>query len=176
MLTIKLQNGPVEFSCKEHDHAGKICYHFWSTLFIVNQPIPYRNQAKSKSSPSAANAVPEDGFWETTITLCLFVILLIVVQYLTVKLPWIEKWFVGKSTVVIENGIVDLNSLKKLRLSIGQLEAKLREQGIASTADVKIATIEFSGRLGYELMPHAKPVTAGQLEAILAQLRADRKR
>jgi uncharacterized membrane protein YcaP (DUF421 family) len=122
-----------------------------------------------------ANAVPEDGFWETTITLCLFVILLIVVQYLAVKIPWVENLFVGKSAVVIENGTVNLNSLKKLRLSLGQLEAKLREQGIASVADVKIATIEFSGRIGYELMPHAKPITAGELEAMLVQLRAEIK-
>jgi uncharacterized membrane protein YcaP (DUF421 family) len=123
-----------------------------------------------------AHAVSEEGFWETTITLCLFVVLLITVQYLAIKFNLIEKLLVGKSTTVIQDGKIILKNLNKLRLSVDQLEAKLREKGISSFSDVKTATIEFSGHLGYELMRHAKPVTIGELEKMIAQLRIEQER
>ncbi|MFD3273692.1 hypothetical protein ACE3MS_26690 [Paenibacillus dendritiformis] len=41
--------------------------------------------------------------------------------------------------------------------------------GIVSVSDVKYATIEISGHMGYELMRHAKPVTIGEMEKMLAQ-------
>lgn len=76
----------------------------------------------------------------------------------------------SKATLVIKDGEVLPESLKKLRLSVDQLEAKLRVKGISSFTDVKSATIEISGQIGYELMRHAKPVTVGELEKALAQL------
>ncbi|CAH8771200.1 hypothetical protein [Paenibacillus dendritiformis] len=42
--------------------------------------------------------------------------------------------------------------------------------GIVSVSDVKYATIEISGHMGYELMRHTKPVTIGEMEKMLAQL------
>lgn len=123
-----------------------------------------------------ANAISEKGLWETITTLFSFVVLLIVFQYMSMKFRLFEKLFVGNSTIVIQDGEVIHKNLKKLRLSNAQLVAKLREKGIASCSEVKLATIEFSGNLGYELMRHAKPVTHGELENMLAQLRNDHGR
>jgi uncharacterized membrane protein YcaP (DUF421 family) len=58
-------------------------------------------------------------------------------------------------------------------MSVDQLEARLRENGISSITDVKTASIEITGQLGYELMKHAKPVTIGDLEKTLDQLQRD---
>ncbi len=118
------------------------------------------------------HAISGDGLWKTLITLCIFVSLLITVQFLAVKWDWVEKFFMGKATLVIQDGKILPESLKRLRLSVDQLEAKLREKGISSFNDVKSATIEISGQIGYELMRHAKPVTVGGLEIALAQLQA----
>ncbi|WML28644.1 DUF421 domain-containing protein [Neobacillus sp. OS1-32] len=41
----------------------------------------------------------------------------------------IEKLFIGKATPVIQNGKIISNNLKKLRISVEQLEARLRENG-----------------------------------------------
>lgn len=51
-----------------------------------------------------------------------------------------------------------------------QLEMRLRQQGISNITDVKTATLEPNGQLGYELMRHAKPVTIGELEKLLGHL------
>lgn len=116
------------------------------------------------------HAVKGHGLWRTIITLCVFVSLLLVVQYLALRFNWVEKWFMGKATLIIKDGQIVTENLKKLRLSVDQLEAKLRATGIASISDVKYATLESSGHMGYELMRHAKPVTIGEMEKMLAQL------
>lgn len=117
------------------------------------------------------HAVQGDGLWKTIVTLCIFVALLITIQFLAIKVDWIEKWFMGKATLVIEDGKIIPENLKKLRLSVDQLEAKLREKGISSFADIKTATLETSGQIGYEWMRHAKPVTIGEMEKMMAHIK-----
>src|SRR5690625_4187602 len=111
------------------------------------------------------HGVGEDGLWKTILVLCLFIALLITVQFLAVKFDFAEKWIMGKAILVIQNGQVLSKNLKKLRMSVDQLESKLREQGISSITDVKTCTIEISGQLGYELVDEAKPVTFRDLQS-----------
>ncbi|WJH36068.1 DUF421 domain-containing protein [Paenibacillus sp. CC-CFT747] len=113
-------------------------------------------------------AVSAHGFWKITITLVLFVFLLMAIQYLALKLNLVEKWLIGRSTLVIRDGRLLKGNLKRLRLSVDQLEAKLREKSITSIADVRTAAIEINGQLGYELYRQARPVTVGELEKLLA--------
>ncbi|CAG7643798.1 hypothetical protein PAESOLCIP111_04558 [Paenibacillus solanacearum] len=116
------------------------------------------------------HAVSMEGFWETAVVLCIFVGLLITIQFVSVKWQPIERLFMGNATPIIENGQLITKNLLKLRMSVDQVENRLRENGITSFADVKHATIEMNGQLGYELMNHAKPVTIGELEKLLARL------
>ncbi|GAA4829479.1 hypothetical protein GCM10023310_03010 [Paenibacillus vulneris] len=60
-----------------------------------------------------------------------------------------------------------LDNLKKLRMSVDDLEKRLRIAGISSIRNVKTGTIEDNGEFGYELMPHAQPVTRSDLELML---------
>ncbi|GIP32174.1 DUF421 domain-containing protein [Paenibacillus sp. J2TS4] len=116
------------------------------------------------------HAVSEDGLWKTLLTLATFVVLLLTVQYLALKFNLMERLFMGRATLVIKDGKIITKNLKKLRITVDQLEARMREKGIASFSDVKTGTIEINGLLGYELMRQAQPVTIGELEKILAQL------
>ncbi|WP_079912487.1 DUF421 domain-containing protein [Paenibacillus sp. 32352] len=116
------------------------------------------------------HAVDGQGLWQTVVTLCIFVSLLLTVQFLAVQFDWVEKWFMGKSTLVIQDGQIVATNLKKLRLSVDQLEARLREKGISSISDIKTATMEISGQIGYEWMKHAKPLTVGEFEKFVLSL------
>ncbi|WP_186328357.1 YetF domain-containing protein [Paenibacillus sp. 32O-W] len=69
--------------------------------------------------------------------------------------------------MIIENGQIVQKNLRSIRMTVDQLEIRLRQNGIANISDVKTATIEPNGQVGYELMRHAKPVTVGELERIL---------
>lgn len=96
-----------------------------------------------------------------------FIAFLMLVEYLEVKFNFIEKLITGKSLVVIKDGVLESNNLRKVRVTVDDIEMRLRQAGISSIKDVKTATIEPNGQLGYELMHYAKPVTIGELEKIL---------
>ncbi|MDQ0858090.1 uncharacterized membrane protein YcaP (DUF421 family) [Bacillus sp. V2I10] len=62
---------------------------------------------------------------------------------------------------------MNTQNLKKLRLTVDQLEMRMRNQGISKIEDVKTATIEPNGLLGYELKDNAKPLTVGEFKKLL---------
>lgn len=105
----------------------------------------------------------------TILAIGVFVGALVFMEYLQVKFNFIESFISGKSAIVIENGEIKPKALLKLRMTVDQLEMRLRQHAIGSFQDVKIATIEPNGELGYELMRHAKPVTIGELEHLLSK-------
>ncbi|MFP3887316.1 DUF421 domain-containing protein [Priestia filamentosa] len=97
-----------------------------------------------------------------------FTLSIVLLEYVQVKSNAFEKFLTGKSKIVIQNGQLDIKTLKKLRLTVDQLEVRLRNQGITNIQDVKTATIEPNGQLGYELQDDAKPLTVREFKHIMA--------
>lgn len=106
----------------------------------------------------------------TLITASVFIIFLITLEYLQIKFDFIETFMTGRSVHIIENGAIVKENLKKLRMTTDQLEMRLRQQGISKISDVKTATLEPNGQIGYELIRNARPVTIGDLEQMLGNL------
>ncbi|MRA76032.1 DUF421 domain-containing protein, partial [Bacillus thuringiensis] len=71
----------------------------------------------------------------------IFVVTVILLEYFQLKSNTFEKFITGKSKVVIEDGRLNIENLTKLRLTVDQLEMRLRNQGISKIADVKTATL-----------------------------------
>lgn len=115
------------------------------------------------------HAIKENKFWQVILLLIFFGIFLIVFQKIQMKSSKFERYMIGEATLVINDGKIIMENLKKLRLTEGQLEMRLRQKGISYVSDVKIGTLESDGELGYELMPLAKPVTQEQLVQLLNQ-------
>lgn len=112
----------------------------------------------------------EKSIQRTIISAAVFSGFVIVIEYLQLKFNFLENLLSGKSKVVIEEGEILEKNLKKMRLTVDQLEMRLRQQGISKISDVKTATLEPNGQLGYELMRHAKPLTIGEFEEMLGNL------
>jgi uncharacterized membrane protein YcaP (DUF421 family) len=105
---------------------------------------------------------------KTIVTIALFVGILIIIEFLQVKVNLFERLFTGKSKIIIQNGQIVSKTLKEFRLTVDKIEMQLRQSGISSISDVKNATIEPNGKLGYELMPDAKPLTVGEFKNLMA--------
>lgn len=97
-------------------------------------------------------------------------ILMIITEYLEIKVDFLETMVSGKSVIVIENGKPNIKNLKKLRMTIDKLETRLRQAGISSIEDVKYATIEVSGQLGYELKDNKKPLTQEDFIKLMSKI------
>lgn len=109
----------------------------------------------------------EDSIINTIAAVAMFIIVLVVVEWLQVKFNLMEKLMSGSSVVVIKDGKLQLDQMRKIRLTVDKLEMKIRQKGITSYKQVKVATIEPNGQLGYELTNDAKPLTVGQFKQLL---------
>ncbi|SDK23800.1 DUF421 domain-containing protein [Sediminibacillus albus] len=111
--------------------------------------------------------IVEKSVLRTIIVAAIFIFTLIIVEWLQIKFNIVEKVITGKSKIIIENGQLQTQTLKKHRLTVDQLEMFLRQQGITKMSDVKKATIEPNGQLGYELMEDARPLTIGEFKKLI---------
>ena len=111
--------------------------------------------------------IANDKIWIAIGSATIFILMLLIIEYLQVKFNWFEKIITGKSKVIIQNGQVLKENLSSMRITVDQIETRLRQLGISNLSDVQTATLEPNGQMGYELMQHAKPLTVGEFERIL---------
>lgn len=114
--------------------------------------------------------VTGNGLFITLLVAALFSLLMIVTEFLELKIDFLENLFAGKAVIVIDNGNINTRNLRKLRLSVDRLETRLRQAGIVSIEDVKYATLEVSGQLGYELKDNKKPITKEEFNVLMGEI------
>ncbi|WP_163529094.1 DUF421 domain-containing protein [Halobacillus ihumii] len=110
------------------------------------------------------------NIWVTFGVGAVLVLTLIVIEYSEVKMNWFEKFITGQSVLIISNGQLQEKNLKKLRFTVDQLEMKLRQQNVSSITDLKSATLEPNGQVGYELKDDKKPATKQDIDDLKNEL------
>ena len=100
---------------------------------------------------------------------CTMMFFLITFEWLELKFNWIENLISKKALIIIDNGKINYNILKKERLTVDQIEMKMRLKGITDLYEIKTATLETNGDIGYEYKDEYKPLTEYHLMNILNQ-------
>lgn len=100
-----------------------------------------------------------ESVWLTLGVGFLLILTLILMEYLQIKINFFEKILTGNAKVLIENGILHEKNLKKLRLTVDQLEMNLRQANVSKLSDIDWATLEPNGKVGFVLKEEAQPVT-----------------
>ncbi|WP_313236767.1 DUF421 domain-containing protein [Sporosarcina ureae] len=103
--------------------------------------------------------VANKNLWQTLFLSFILVLTLFFFELFALKWNFFEGILRGRSKIVIENGILKKSTMKKLRLTVDELEMHLRQNGIERIDDVKWATIEMSGQLGYVLIDRKQYAT-----------------
>ncbi|EPY2305148.1 DUF421 domain-containing protein [Clostridium sporogenes] len=67
------------------------------------------------------------GLLITFLIALILTVLMIITEYLEIKVDFLETLFSGKAVIVVENGKPNIKNLKKLRMSIDRLETRLRQ-------------------------------------------------
>ncbi|WP_440897596.1 DUF421 domain-containing protein [Amphibacillus sp. Q70] len=114
--------------------------------------------------------VADKSLFHTFAVAFLITILMVVTEYVEVKFDILETISTGKAKVVIEDGQLNITNLKKIRMSVDQLETRLRQSGVSSIDDIKYATVEVSGQLGYELKEAKKLATKADLNLLMDEI------
>jgi uncharacterized membrane protein YcaP (DUF421 family) len=110
------------------------------------------------------------GLFITFLAALLLVLLMILTEYIEMKVDFLETLVSGKAVILVENGKVNIKNLKKQRLTIDRLETRLRQVGVSSIEDVQYATIEVSGELGYELKENKKPISKEDFDKLMTEI------
>lgn len=84
----------------------------------------------------------------------------ILTSFLCLKSRKARRLFNGRSAVIIRHGKLERKKMADLRISTDEVLEALRQNNIASPAEVKYGIIEPSGQLSYVLYPKYQPVTA----------------
>lgn len=114
--------------------------------------------------------IANKNIWLTFVLAAVLVITLFIVEFMQLKWDVTETFFTGRSNIVVENGKINEENLRKLRLTVDKLEIRLRQKGIENIADLQWATIEPSGQLGYSLMEKKKYATKADIDMLQAKL------
>ncbi len=99
----------------------------------------------------------------------IFASILLIIHFFELKSKKVERFLNGSSIVIVENGEIVKENLLKAKMSEQQLYMQLREKGIHDLMSLQQVTAEPNGRIGYQLIEKAQPITLEMLEKILGQ-------
>ena len=98
------------------------------------------------------------------VAIFLLIILEIVMSVISMKSIAIRKFINGKSVVIIKNGEIDQNAMKKVRLTVLDLIELLRGQDVFDISDVAFAVLEVNGDLSVLLKTNKQNVTVEDIK------------
>ncbi|WP_059173815.1 DUF421 domain-containing protein [Bacillus sp. FJAT-27445] len=123
------------------------------TLFIGKHINSHKTHFSFALSVSIGSFIANMGFHTNLKFMDIFIafIALLLLYYLCLLLSWrsrwVRKWLSGRPTVLIENGIILDTNMKKVKMSIDDLNQLLREKDIFNIGEVEYALLEVSGGL-----------------------------
>ncbi|WP_428909988.1 DUF421 domain-containing protein [Niallia sp. Krafla_26] len=93
----------------------------------------------------------------------------IILAWLGLKSRKFQQFTDGRPTIIIKNGEVFEDSMKKVQLTIDELMLLLREKSIFKIADVEMAVLETNGELSVMKKTSQQPITPQMLHMALKQ-------
>ncbi|MEN1937837.1 DUF421 domain-containing protein [Paenibacillus sp. 102] len=116
---------------------------------IINQATPFTFIAAIVLGELLGNALYDDkvGVRYVIYSMCLWGTLLFGVEIFGQKFLKMRGFFEGKPAVLIRNGIVNRDQLKKSRMNLNQLQSLLRQSETFSMREVAYCYLEANGSL-----------------------------
>lgn len=84
-------------------------------------------------------------------------------QIITLKWKYAAKYIEGEPSIVIMNGKIMENELRKMRFRLSNLLELLRNQGVFDVSEVEYAILESDGKLSVLKKPENNPITPKDL-------------
>ncbi len=97
------------------------------------------------------------------VPMLILVALEIIVSVLMMKIPRFRKVICGSPVMIIEDGKLHQNEMKRLRITTEDLCVQLRQQGIFSLGDVEYCIAETNGKLSVLQKPDKRNPSAENL-------------
>lgn len=113
---------------------------------------------------------------DTFIIVAVAVFTLIMIEFIEIKIPYLKKLFTGDPVIIIKDGEIDRENLKRVRMTLQQVEMELRQASISNASEVKWATLEPNGHFGYILKNEYQSISKKEYQYLLNRLAIIEKR
>ncbi|MFE8703486.1 DUF421 domain-containing protein [Cytobacillus sp. FJAT-54145] len=90
---------------------------------------------------------PKDQLFHSVLPMLLIVMIQILFAFLSLKSKKFRDLVDGKPAIIINNGKIDENEMRKQRYNFDDLLLQLRENNVRNIGDVEFAILETSGKL-----------------------------
>ncbi len=87
----------------------------------------------------------------------------VIISFAVTRIPALKPIFDGKPSILIRRGILDLDELSRVRISLEELLSELRIAGISDPDEVDYAILEHNGRLSVIPKRKFSPPTSDEL-------------
>ncbi|EJO5347847.1 DUF421 domain-containing protein [Clostridium botulinum] len=115
------------------------------------------------STASTLSTDLESTAWSHWVGLLVWCSIGFLMQWITLKWRYAAKYMEGEPTIVIMDGKIMENTLRKMRYTIADLLEQLRGKDVFDLSEVEFAILESDGELSVLKKPEAQPVTAKDL-------------
>ena len=135
---------------------------------IINQITPFTFITAIVLGEILGNGLYDPDVRVATIiySMCLWGLLLLIVEYFGQKSLWFRGLVEGKPAALITNGVVDREALRKNRMNINQLQSLLRQSETFSVREVAFCYLEASGSISILKKPQYQKTTLADFNLI----------
>ncbi|WP_141501522.1 DUF421 domain-containing protein [Paenibacillus luteus] len=84
----------------------------------------------------------------------------------------LRSWFSGKPTVLIQDGKILENNMKKLKITLDTLNQELREKDVFNILEVQYAILELNGNVSVLRTPESMAVTRKDMHLVVQSKQA----
>ncbi|TMW72042.1 DUF421 domain-containing protein [Alteribacter natronophilus] len=132
----------------------------------INQLTPFDFVSAIVLSELLGNAVFESNVPISFIiySIVIWGLLLVLMERILLRFKGLRSLFEGKPSIVIRDGQIDKNELKKNRMNLNQLMSLLRQSETFSVREVAYAILESNGGISVLKKASYKEVTRGDIE------------
>lgn len=105
----------------------------------------------------------ENMWYLGIVSLIVWVLVSVGIEFLTMKNKRVRDFVDGKGTVLIRDGKLSKDKLRKERLTLDEVLEQLRKKDVYRVADVEFAVMESSGELNVQLKKEFQAITPDML-------------
>ena len=149
------------------------------TLFLITKLMGHKQVAQldffdyingiTIGSIAAELATDLEAPWKPLVALVIYGVVSIFLTILTHKLPRTRKYINGTPTILMNDGKLYRNNLKKSKLDLSEFLLLCREQGYFDLGEIKTAIFEHNGKLSILPMAADRPLTPRDMQISATQ-------
>lgn len=104
--------------------------------------------------------------WKPLIAMVVYGVVAFMLSVLTSKLPKIRKYINGTPTIIMNNGKLYRNNMKKAKLDLSEFMLMCRQEGYFNLNDIQTAIFEYNGRLTILPVSTKRPMNPSDMDLL----------